>query len=401
MSRFHPPSSESIGTFNGVAYMRYKGKFTGKTVCGDFAVPYEITTPKNPQEGDRIFVVEPPHFASGLIARDGALSAQFLFGNGFSHVSVGFSNFRGHILDPAPGFKPIICGQEFPIPTPVTDYNILRQLALTLRENPPDFVGKVEGIYSMGLSESGNTVQEIYELFGHKLFDITFALNASYFKPVKISGQKPIFVFNTESDFDPRAVPNPAFPQYRWYCVASGPHIPDSVLGRRAFPDPPKQGSPAPPVAGTSPINWLLFLRALFIAGDRWVRSGVQPPPSTTLTVNAQGIIARDVRCNALGGIRHPALETGEATFMASVVRGNGWELFGGYGKPKRLENSEFPGYLDSFKKATEALLAAKFLLPTGRNRLLREAQLQPPNTYTLNYMQGRLFPPPLSDVLE
>ena len=401
MGTFHPPSSENIGTFNGVTYTRYKGKFTGKTACGEFAVPYEITTPKNPQEGNRTLVEEPPHFASGLVARDGALSPKFLFDNGFGHVSAGFSSIGGRILDPAPGFKPKICGQELPTPTPITDYNILRQLALTLRENPPDFVGKVGGIYGIGLSESGNTVHEIYKLFGHKLFDITFACNASYFEPVKISGQKPIFVFNTEADFDPRAVPNPAFPQYRWYSVACGAHISDSVLARRFFPDPPRPGSPALPVAGTFPINWLLILRALFIAGDRWVRSGVEPPPSTTLTVNAQGVIARDIRCNALGGIRHPAVETGEATFIASVVRGNGWELFGGYSKPKRLEASEFPGYLESFKKATEALLAAKFLLPSGRNRLLREVQLHPPNTYTLNYMQGRLFPPPLSDVDE
>ena len=398
-SIFQPPTgSQNLGPFNNVPYVRYKGQFTGQTACGAFSVPYEITAPANPREGNGTVVVEPPHFASGFVARDGSLGPRFLFGHGFSHAAVGYSNFRGRILDPAPGFNPVICGQEFPIPTTVTDYNILRQLALALRQSPPAFVGPVGRVYSIGFSDSGNTVHEIYKPFGHKLFDITFACIAKYVEPVNIAGQKPIFVFNTEADFDPLAVPKPEFPQYRWYGVPGGAHIPDSVLSRIEFTDPPKPGNPAPPVAGTSPINWLPFIRALFIAGDRWVRDGVQPPASATLRVNAQGVIARDDRCNALGGIRHPALETGEATFMASVVRGNGWELFGGYGTPKRLSDSDFPGYLDSFTKATEALFAAKFLLPGGRGRLIREAQLQRPDTYTLNYMRGRLFPPPPSE---
>ena len=403
MSNFQPPtSSQSIGTFGGVEYVRHKGKFVGQTVGGAFAVPYEITAPANPRQGNGTSVVEPPHFTGGVVARDGALGPLFMFGNKFSHVSVGYSNFRGRILDPNPGFTPKICGQDFPIPSPTTDLNILRQCAFVLRNNPPPFLGKVERVYGIGLSDSGNTVHEIYKHFGHKLFDITFACIARYFEPVKINvAQKPIFVINTEADFDARAVPNPNFPQYRWYGIPGAAHIPDSVLGRLSFPDPPPQGSPAPSIAGTSPLNWLPFLRALFVAGDRWARNVAPPPASTTIKVNARGEIARDARCNALGGIRHPALEAGEATFVASVVRGNGWELFGGYGNPKRLEEGEFPEYLNTFRRAADALLAAKFLLPGGHARLLREAQLQPPNTYTLNYLQGRLFPRPASDELD
>ena len=423
-SIFHPPSStEQIGTFNNIPYVRYKGKFTGRTDCrdaqgngdGSFAVPYEITTPSpvpprgnpgggnqpggNPAGGKHIFVVEPPHFASGIVARDDALGPKFLFNRGFSHVSVGYSNFAGCILDPDPGFPLKICGQDLPKDVRITDIHIFQEAAETLRRNPPNFLGKVERLYSIGFSQSGDAVHAMYAPFGHKLFDITFACIANYLAPVKIRGQKPILVFNTEFDFNAAAQPNPEFPQYRWYGVAGGAHIPDARLSRLEFTDPPQPGSPAPPVAGTSPINWLLFIRALFMAGHRWVVNGVEPPPSTTLKVDAQGNIARDARCNALGGIRHPALENGEATFVASIIRGNAWNLFGGYGKPRRLlDAAEFAAYLESFTKATEALLAAKFLLPAGRARLLREAQLNPPDTYTRNYMFGRLFPPTLSD---
>jgi hypothetical protein len=116
------------------------------------------------------------------------------------------------------------------------------------------------------------------------------------------------------------------------------------------------------------------------------------------LKVNPKGEIKRDNKNNALGGIRHPALETGEATFIASVVGPNGWNLFGGYENPIELKDSQFTRYLNAFTRATEKLFEDKFLLPAGRARLIREAQLHRPDTYTLNYKHGRLFPPPPSD---
>jgi hypothetical protein len=96
MNNLHPPNStERIGSFNNVAYARYKGKFVGETTCGHFAVPHEITTPLNPNEGNRTFVVEPPHVAAGFTGRDGTLGPRFLFGHGYSHVSVGYNSIGG------------------------------------------------------------------------------------------------------------------------------------------------------------------------------------------------------------------------------------------------------------------------------------------------------------------
>jgi hypothetical protein len=391
-----PITSDPIGTFNNIAYVRHRGQFSGATVDGGaFAVPYEITAPANPSEGNETVVMEPPHFTSGAVARDAVLGPDFLFGKGFRHAMCGFGNLFLHSLNPNPGFPIKIKGSTVTVDFPpldrdneVIDLNILRQFAFTLKQSPPSFLGKVVRVYGTGCSDSGQIIHQIYEPFGHKLFDLTFVGTAPYREPFKVSGQNPIMVFNTEWDFDPRAIPDPRFPQYRWYAVA-GPHIPDSVLTRRAFPGGP---GPIPPVAGTSPINWLNIFRALFFAGDQWVRNGTAPPAGVTLRVNPQGIIARDVIGNALGGIRHPAMETGEARFFDSVVR-NGWELFGGYGHPKRLTESEFPQYLNSFKQATQALVAARYLLPAGGERLIREVQLQPPNTFTLNYMEGLLLP--------
>lgn len=391
-----PTSKEVIGPFNNISYTRYKGRFTGATPAGRFDVPYEITTPTNPREGSRTFLFEPLHFTGGLVARDGSLGQDFLFFGGNSHATVRHKTFRVQSLETEPLSPLAIRGKDFPGPEVIADNDILLEFGTALRNSlPTSFVGKVERLYAIGFSDSGNTVHQIYKPFGHKLFDITFACTTGYVEPFKIAGQKPIIVFNTEADFDPRAVPNPAFPQYRWYVVAGGAHIPDAALSRLSFPNPPPAGSPTPAVEGTTPINWLPFIRALFIAGDQWVRSGVQPPPSVTLKLTSDGLVLRDDKGNALGGIRHPALEMREAVFMPSVIRGT-WTLFGGYGSlRKRLQSSEFAAYLGEFTKKADVLVAGRYLTQAGRDRMIAQASLKPPNTFTRNYAEGLFFVPP------
>lgn len=394
----NPTSTERVGSFNGITFVRHKGKFRGKTISGDFAVPYEITTPENTAQGNRTIIFEPPHFSSGPIARDIYLGPGFLWNRGFSHASVGYSNFNLRILDPEPeppftfringkDVKVIRPGESEPI---ITDDNILRQFAFTLRETRLPFLGTVERIYAIGFSDSGNTIYRVYQPFGQKLFDISLACTVTFPKdkpyPTLINGESPIMVFNTEADFDVRTVPNPSFTNCRWYAVAGGPHIPDTRRTRMAFPDPSPPFSPAPPVAGTSPIDPALFIKALFVAGDAWVRQNTQPPPSIVLKVNPGGLIARDAIGNAFGGIRHPALELKEATFIASIVRGKAWELFGAYSNPReKIDN-----YLTSFERITAELRKARFLLPADQLVLNQRAALHPPDTFTINYMLDR-----------
>jgi Alpha/beta hydrolase domain len=386
-----PTHSETVGTFNNILYVRHRGEFRGETVRGgEFSVPYEITVPKNQTEGEHVFVFEPPHLASGLIARNSLLGEPFLFNHGYSHASCGFGNRGRHILDPAAAFELKIRGQVIKLPPDpkapeVFDLNIMHQFAVELRRSS-DLFGQTQRIYAVGFSESGKTVHDIYRSFGHKSFDLTFAGTADYVDPVNITNQNPIMVVNTEADFDARSIPNPNFPAYRYYHIAGGPHIPDALLTRRVF-----NGQPLPNIAGTTPINWLLFARGLFKSGDKWIRNGKRPPRSATFRLNAQDQIVRDDRHNALGGIRHPALELREARFIASPGR-NGEDRFGDYRNPRQLTANEFPVYVKSFIQTTDALYDAGYLLGHGRNRLHREAQLKAPNTYTLSYRERLLL---------
>lgn len=412
-SRLDPPtSSQSIGTFNNIAYVRHKGRFVGSTVSGGaFVVPYEVTTPANPAEGNRTLIFEPPHFSGGPVARDSYLGPGFLWRRGFSHASVGYSNIGRRVLDQSPGFPIQIAGNTITVfpplpgdPREVTDDNILRQFAYTLRNSPPPFVGRFERIYAIGFSDSGNAVHRVYPMFGWKFFDLSLPCLADHFPPGR--GSK-VMVFNTEADFDIRTAPDPAFPNYRWYAVAGAPHVPDTSCTRMtfherlpAYPGPPP-ANPAPPVAGTSPIDWVPFIKALLVAGDNWVRTDAPPPASAVLKVNPGGFIANDAIGNAVGGIRHPAINLSEATFIASVVRGRAWELFGAYSNPRQLkrDGSDFNAYRDSFRNAAQALLRAGLLLKEDHDLLIQRAALTaPPNpqpgTYTTNYLR-RLFPNP------
>ncbi len=390
-----PTHSEDIGIINDISYVRYSGQFRGATNQGEFAVPYEITVPRRPIGRKQFFLFEPPHITSGLIARETVLGRTFVFGSGYVHASVGFGNRAGHILDQTPGFQLKIKGRPVRVlplnsnpADEVVDLRIIRKFALRLRERASDLFGEAEHILATGFSESGKTIHDVYQEFGHQVFDLTLVGNAPFLAPVKFREQNPIMVVNAERDFDKRARPNPNFPAYHYYDIAGGPHIPDAVTTRKVFPG---NGNFPPPIAGTSPLNWLPIVRALVKAGELRVKQGKQLPASATFLLDFNGNIARDEKHNALGGIRHPALALKEAHFIASVDR-NGWDLFGGYEDPIKLTERQFPQYLNHFKSVAAQLRDAGYLMPVGYERLIREAQLNPPNTYTLNYRDGLLL---------
>lgn len=76
-----------------------------------------------------------------------------------------------------------------------------------------------------------------------------------------------------------------------------------------------------------NPLNHNAVARAMFIAGDRWVRSGMEPPHSCLLGTAREGQIdpvygfetgiVRDEDLNARGGVRLPDLAVGRARFIA------------------------------------------------------------------------------------
>ncbi|HVS66663.1 MAG TPA: alpha/beta hydrolase domain-containing protein [Thermoanaerobaculia bacterium] len=325
-----------FGTFGGIDYIRYTGRFVGTTALGVYRMPFEIVAPVDPWLGNGTVLIEPPHFAFGPAGRDGVLGRAFLFSQGYSYASVGYGTFGLNILDPtAPDL--VLAGE--PVgqlgPVPVSDYAILVQFVHALEIEPfaVDSLGTIERKYGYGVSQSAQTwLVILHQASGQGLLDFTL-LDRAVWRPafappdvlallpeefVPLSGIGRVIFVESEADllisgarqFRRTVVGPAADPEnYAVYEIAGAPH----------FPLPP-------------PFNPLAFsgvVRAMLLNGDRWVRTGAAPPPSLLLADAPEGAIdpvygietgiARDGDGNALGGVRFPDVEVGRAFFVASL----------------------------------------------------------------------------------
>ena len=78
-------TSSPYGTFNGVDYIQYTGRFEG-TATGEYSVPFEIVAPADPTQGNGALLMETLHIMGGTAGRDAYFTPEFLFGRGFDRV---------------------------------------------------------------------------------------------------------------------------------------------------------------------------------------------------------------------------------------------------------------------------------------------------------------------------
>jgi hypothetical protein len=348
---FVDTASEPFGTFGGVQYVRYTGRFVGTTALGDYRMAFEIVAPANPGLGNGTVLIEPPHSGFGPAGRDLVLGRDFVFGHGFSYATVGFGTFGLNILDPtATDLR--LAGQPVANlgPDPVTDFDILVQFVNALESDPfaVGALGSIERKYGYGVSQTSGVWQVVFHRpGGQSLLDFTL-LHIDLWRPVFIDDPfAPQLLEILPEEFTPltgigkviwvesegdqllsagtsaqlrRAVVGPdADPaHYRLYEIAGAPHF-------SGTPD-----DPLPPPFNPLALDLAGVVRAMFVAGDQWMHAGAPPPPSVLLAQAPPGTIdpvygfetgiARDANLNALGGIRFPDVEVGRAWFVASLV---------------------------------------------------------------------------------
>jgi len=331
---FVETASAPFGTFGGIEYVLYTGRFVGSTALGLYRMPFEIVAPADPALGNQTVLIEPPHFAFGPAGRDSILGRAAVFSRGFSYASVGYGIFGLNILDPT-ATDLVLAGEPVKElgPARVTDFEILVQFVQALESDPftVNVLGAIERKYGYGVSQTAVTWLVVFhQPGGQDLLDFTLldralvwgvtstttALLPDEFVPLSGIG-KVIFV---ESEGDllisgarqfRRAVVGPAadLESYRVYEVAGAPHFPLPLF---------------------NPLNVSGVVRAMLLNGDRWVRTGAVPPPSLLLADAPEGVIdpvygietgiARDGDGNALGGVRFPDVEVGRALFVASLL---------------------------------------------------------------------------------
>jgi hypothetical protein len=388
-----PLTASDLGTFDGITYRSYSGFFVGKTSTGNYRVPYEVAGPARPVLGNGTVLVEPPHFAVGTVVGDHWLGPDLLFGGRFSYGAVGWSTatlegeVTNRILDPGASGVFIHGGGPLPGEDGRTDDEIIVDFARALGNDRVALrlLGSVERRYLTGASDSSETVKRIIDsgladgLFELALpittdqpFDPQVAIAAGRYRGKVITVDSEFEWFYARAAEDRGGSPG----LYRSYFVPGTPHIPDPLCS--FFSNE------------TTPASWKPELRARFVQGNAWVRTGAPPPPSTRLATTSSGEIERDSNGNAvLVDItgqpvpRLPFVELGEATFVTGFL---------GTYQPQpppsiqELGYSTHSEYLAAFDGAIANQLSAGSLLPADAQSLRDRARLAPPAAFTENY---------------
>lgn len=400
---FEDVSAVPFGTFDGVDYLLYSGRFVGETSKGAYRMPFEIVAPADPAEGNGRVLFEPPHFLYGAAARIGVIGPELLFGRGFSHASVGFGDWGFNRLDlAAPDL--LIAGAPAGLVPPldsstpvIIDIEILDQFTEALTADPiaTGMLGDVSQLHAYGVSQTAQAMLELmylHDVSGRFDFTLLHVVVWNWpfarpeFAPLPVpfvpfdGSEKTIFV-ETEGDqlISQSVVIRGAlaYPQYRVYEVAGSAHLPLSG---------PVPGLPLE----FNSLDHLLVARAAFFAGDDWAAKGIDPPPSVTLGLDASGGpdpvygfptgIARDANGNATGGVRLPSLAVGAAQYIASLPAFLGvpapdlfFSLSGAQvdltcTPPTRFRNHG--QYVRAFAQAANDLRRQRFLLPSDAEAL-------------------------------
>jgi Alpha/beta hydrolase domain len=391
-----PRTVSDLGTFDGITYRAYSGFFVGKTSTGNYRVPYEVAGPAQPTLGNGTVLVEPPHFAIGTGVRDWWLGRDFLFGRRFSYGAVGWSTatldgeVTNRILDSSARGVFIHGGGPLPGEDGRTDDEIIVDFARALGSDrvARRLLGSVDRRYLTGVSDSSETVKRIVDSgLADGLFDLVLLITSPTDQPFDpqdalAAGRYHGKVITVDSEFEwfsaRGAEDRGGSPGlYRSYFVPGSPHVPDPLCP--LFSNE------------TTPASWQPELRARYVQGDAWVKTGASPPPSTRLATTSSGDIDRDSNGNALleditgqPVPRLPFIELGEATFVTGFPLGT----YQPQPPPpiQQLGYSTHAQYLAAFDGAVGDQLSAGSLLPADAQALRDRARLAPPATYTENY---------------
>ena len=359
-----PTTATPAGSFDGIDYVQYDGVFAGHTSTGAFRVPYRITAPVDPDDGNGAVVMEPPHFATGLGTLGFQLGRKFLLGRRFIHAGVGYSTtsfgpgLDQRILDPTVPGTYIDGGVADG--NGRTDDEIVADFARALAADADAhaMVGQVRDAYLTGFSDAAGVLLRLV-VSGQADGVFELALPFTVESPVdpqaalgagRFDGK--LLIVNSAADDSSNLVDSGAHPdQYRFYAVAGTPHVSDPLVP--LFSNQ------------TTPASWIPALRAHFLQAHRWVRNRVAPPPSSTVG----------------HGPRLPFVELGEAVFHTGFL--------GSYDNVKTVTQLGFAthrAYAKAFTAAVDAYTRAGSILPEEASEMMRRASLCPPLTYTETY---------------
>jgi Alpha/beta hydrolase domain len=228
---------------------------------------------------------------------------------------------------------------------------------------------------------------------GRNIFDAYLPMaDAQYVRPVDV----PVMRLNTQSDYNGfGGLKNrrPDDERYRHYEFAGASHVAvpppeDAARPPAAIKLPPAPGQPHFSAAdcqrglpqGSLPNDYPLYLvqAAMFSNMYEWLDLGRAPPPSVFIETNADGSTLLDDKGNAQGGVRLPQVSVPIAKY--GVGSTDACILFG-YTQPFPAAVSQTlygsrAEYVARVQAEIARLIASRWILPNGRERLLDAARM-------------------------
>ena len=311
------------GTFSGVQYTRYEAMFDGVSSQGRaYRVPCQIIAPLrcNERRGLLLFDWLVPSTIPTAVGQEQAdaryaMTDAFLFGRGISYATVRCNpdgiGTRSPVSNPSRPWSDglLDTSSEF-ITSPGDEFDIVVDYVKALRTDPIALqrLGNIQRTAAFGYSASGWRVRGLLRIkMGKGLFDFSLVggtgngfdhpagdeIGFSDTEKAPRAGAGLEIDFDTETDvvaFGAHLTRHEE-PNYRVYQFAGASHIRGIDVAEFGLPDPEK----------ANPADWVPFIRALFVAGDKWC-DGIKPPPSIWLGAPNDPEIARDAKGNALVG---------------------------------------------------------------------------------------------------
>ncbi len=195
----------------------------------------------------------------------------------------------------------------------------------------------------------------------------------------------PVLQFETETDLlllGYLAARQPDTERIVTWEVAGAAHADASLLeyGRIANPEVEFDLGEFIPTMNRGPQREVL--RAAFIALHEWVVSGT-PPPVADRIETTDGGIRRDADGNAVGGIRTPAVDAPVAAHSGESAGDEIiFQLFGSTipftAEQLQARYPSHEAYVAAVTSSADAAVAARFLLPDDRDRIVEEARAAP-----------------------
>jgi hypothetical protein len=401
------------GTFNGVEYARYEAMFEGVASNNHpYRVPCQIIAPVHSSYGSGLllfdWLVRSTLFtAVGQEQPDAryTMKDDFLFSLGLSYATVRcdpacigkrsavvdtYRPWSDGLLDTSSEFI-TSAGDEFVI---VVDYvRALRTDSVAL-----GILGTINRRAAFSYSAGGGRLRGLLRLpMGNGLFDFSLVggNGGGYSRPSgnKIgysnsegappagAGLEIDFISETDVVFKGYKARHEE-PNYRDYEFAGASHIRNIDVAEFGLPDPEK----------ANPAEWSPFIRALFVAGNKWC-DGIVPPPTIWLGAPNDPQIVRDAKGNALvryvGGLpvltdlyRLPEVAVGEnqyipldpsyndGTFLGSfrVIGGSHIDLTGTF--------TDHAAYVDQVTTHARTLQSQGYLLEADADAIILRAVL-------------------------